>query len=248
MAVLQHDFWIRQFNSDRAILGRKLVFDGEPYEVIGVMPSGFTHRRADVFVPLQRKLDPTTRGNHFLVTYARLKPGVTVERAAADMRALGQALAKEFGHNHGIDVRSYKEAVVGSVRTPLRILLGAVFCVLLIACANVANLLLASGLARRRELAIRLALGAGSRDLARQLTLESLILSITGGAIGVLIAAWILRTFIVLAGNQLPRAATIAIDARVLSFSAIVSIAVGLFCGVWPLAMLKMSELGASCP
>jgi hypothetical protein len=149
------------------------VFDGEPYEVIGVMPAGFTHRRADVFVPLQRKLDPATRGNHFLVTYARLKPGVTVERAAADMRALGQALAKEFGHNHGIDVRSYKEAVVGSVRTPLRILLGAVFCVLLIACANVANLLLASGLARRRELAIRLALGAGSRDLARQLTLES---------------------------------------------------------------------------
>jgi len=246
VVVLQHDFWIRQFNGDRAILGRKLVFDGEPYEVIGVMPAGFTHRRADVFVPLQRKLDPTTRGSHFLATYARLKRGYTVERAAAEMRALGQSLAKEFGNNHGIDVRAYKEAVVGSVRTPLRILLGAVFCVLLIACANVANLLLASGLARRRELAIRLALGAGSRDLARQLTFESLILSLTGGAIGVLIAAWILRTFIGLAGNQLPRAATIAIDARVLAFSAAVSIAVGLFCGVWPLAMLKMSELAAA--
>jgi putative ABC transport system permease protein len=246
VVVLQHDFWARQFNSDRAILGRKLVFNGEPYEVIGVMPAGFTHRRADIFVPLQRKADPAARNNHWLVTYARLKPGVTVERAAADMRALGHVLAKEFGNNHGVDVRSYKEAVVGSVRTPLRILLGAVFCVLLIACANVANLLLASGLARRRELAIRLALGAGSRDLARQLTFESLFLSITGGAIGVLLAAWILRTFIGLAGNQLPRAATIAIDARVLAFSAIVSIAVGLFCGVWPLAMLKMSELAAA--
>src|SRR4051812_31748320 len=149
VVVLQHDFWMRQFGGDRAILGRTLVFDGEPYEVIGVMPAGFTHRRADVFVPLQRKLDPATRGNHFLVTYARLKPGVTVERAAAAMRALGQTLAKEYGNNHGVDVRSYKEAVVGTVRTPLRILLGAVFCVLLIACANVANLLLASGLARR---------------------------------------------------------------------------------------------------
>src|SRR4029453_13542406 len=131
----------------------------------------------EVFVPLQRKLDPTTRGSHFLSTYARLKPGVTVERAATEMRALGQTLAREFGNNHGIDVRSYMEAVVGSARTPLRVLLGAVFCVLLIACANVANLLLASGLARRRELAIRLALGAGIRGLAPQLTLEALLLA-----------------------------------------------------------------------
>lgn len=246
VVVLQHDFWVRQFGGDASILGRKLVFDGEPYEVIGVMPRGFTHRRADVFVPLQRKLDPTTRGNHFLVTYARLKPGVTVDRAAAEMRALGQTLAREFGNNHGIDVRSYKEAVIGSVRTPLRILLGAVFCVLLIACANVANLLLASGLARRRELAIRMALGAGVRDLVRQLTLESLLLSVTGGAAGVLIAGWILRTFVALAGNQLPRAATIDIDGRVLAFTAVVSIGVGLFCGVWPLAALKMSNLAAA--
>jgi putative ABC transport system permease protein len=246
VVVLQHDFWLRQFGGDRSILGRTLVLDGEPYEVIGVMPAGFTHRRADVFVPLQRKLDPATRGNHFLATYARLKPGVTVERAAAEMRALGRTLAKEFGNNHGIDVRSYKEAVVGGVRTPLRILLGAVCCVLLIACANVANLLLASGLARRRELAIRLALGAGASDLMRQLTIESLLLSLTGGAIGLLMAAWILRTFVALAGTQLPRAATIAIDARVLAFSAAVSVAVGLFCGIWPLLALKVSELAAA--
>jgi putative ABC transport system permease protein len=164
---------------------------------------------------------------------------MTVERAATEMRALGQTLAREFGHNHGIDVRSYHEVVVGNVRTPLRVLLGAVFLVLLIACANVANLLLASGVARRRELAIRLALGAMQRDLARQLTTECLLLALTGGAVGMLLAQWILRTFLVLAGNQLPRAATIAIDGRVLAFTIGLPVAVGLACGVWPLVFLR---------
>src|SRR5437899_429334 len=130
VVVLTHDFWTRQVGADGSILGHTLVFDGEPHEVIGVMPAGFAIRRADIFVPLQRKLDPTTRGSHFLPTYARLKPGITVDRAATEMRALGQTLAREFGTNHGIDVRSYTEAVVGSVRRPLRLLLGAVFCVL----------------------------------------------------------------------------------------------------------------------
>ena len=246
VAVLTFPFWTRQFGADPAIVGQKLILDGEPYEVIGVMPEDFAHRRADVFVPLQRKLDPATRGNHFLSTYARLKPDVPLARATAEMRALGQTLAREFGNNHGVDVQSYLEATVGNMRTPLQALLGAVFCVLLIACANVANLLLASGLARRRELAIRLALGAGVRDLARQLTLEALLLSLIGGAIGVLLAAWLLRTFVALAGTQLPRAATIAIDGRVLAFTAVVSIAVGIFCGVAPLLVLKMSQLAAA--
>jgi putative ABC transport system permease protein len=246
VVVLSHQFWTERLGADPHVVGRKVILDGEPVEVIGVMPANFTHRRADVFVPLQRKLDPTTRGNHFLVTYARLKPGVSLERARADMRTLGHTLAREFKHNHGIDVRPYTEVVVGSVRTPLKVLLGAVFLVLLIACANVANLLLASGLARRRELAIRLALGAGPHDLARQLTVESVLLAATGGALGIVLAEWILRTFVALAGSQLPRAATIAIDARVLVFAAVVSLAVGVFCGVWPLAMLRMRELASA--
>jgi len=246
VAVLSHAFWTRQFGADRSILGRTIALDGEPYQVIGVMPPGFAFQRGEIFVPLQRKLDPATRGNHFLQTFARLAPGVTVERAAAEMRTLGQALAREFGNNHGIDVQSYLEATVGNVRTPLRVLLGAVFCVLLIACANVANLLLASGLARRRELAIRLALGAGARDLARQLTFESLVLSISGGALGLMLAYWVLQTFVALAGTQLPRAATIAIDGRVLVFAAGVSVAVGLFCGIWPLVTLRVSQLASA--
>jgi predicted permease len=245
VVVLTYDFWMARFNGNRSAVGQKLIFDGEPYEVIGVMPQGFTHRRADVFVPLQRKLDPATRGNHFLATFARLQKGVTLERATAEMRELGVSLAREYNYNHGIDVRSYLEATVGSIRTPLRVLLGTVVLVLLIACANVANLLLASGIARRRELAIRMALGADQRDLARQLTMEAVLLALAGGVIGIVLARWTISTFIALAGNQLPRAATIAIDGRVLLFAVACSVAVGIACGLWPLAVLRMKEIAS---
>jgi predicted permease len=246
VAVLAHGLWTRQFGRDPSIVGRVITLDGEPYEVIGVMPADFNHRRADLFVPLAMKLDPARRGNHFLVTYARMKPGVTVARAANEMRAIGVSLAKEFGNNHGIDIQSYREVVVGAVRPQLRVLLGAVIAVLLIGCANVANLLLAAGLARRRELGIRLALGARVGDLARQLMAESLTLATFGGTIGVLLAFWLLRTFIVLAGNQLPRASTIAIDGRVLVFSAAITAAVGIFCGLWPLLRMRTRDLAAA--
>ena len=243
VVVLAYKFWERRFSRDPSIVGRRLIFDGEPYEVIGVMPATFTHRSSDFYVPLQRKLDPATRGNHFLATYARLKKGVPLERATAEMRALGQVLAKEYGYNHGIDVRSYYEVVVGSIRLPLRILLGAVFFVLVIACANVANLLLASGMARRREIAVRLALGAGQGDVARQLTCEALILAFAGGTLGLLLAFWIVRVFVVLAANTLPRAATIHIDGRVMAFTAVTSLVVGVVCGLSPLIRLRLKTL-----
>jgi putative ABC transport system permease protein len=246
VVVLTYAFWMRYFSGDRRVLGRTIAFDGEPYEVIGVMPESFTHRRAEVFVPLQRALDPKTRGSHFLNIYARLADGTTLEQATSDMRALGRSLAGEFNHNHGIDVRSYYEAVVGSVRTPLTVLLGAVFLVLLIACANVANLLLASGVARTRELAIRLALGARQRDLARQLAAESVLLALAGGVLGVLLAMWTVQTFVVLAGTQLPRSTTIDVDGRVIAFTAVVSVAVGVFCGLWPLILLRAKELASA--
>jgi putative ABC transport system permease protein len=245
VVVLSHAFWTRRFNASPDAVGTTVTLDGEAYEIIGVMPEGFTHRGADIFVPLQRRLNPATRGNHFLATYARMKKGVTIEQATSEMRALGQQLAAEFGHNHGVDVRSYYEVIVGSIRTPLRVLLGAVFLVLLIACANVANLLMASGLARRRELAIRLALGAGRRDLVRQLTTEAVLLALVGGAIGILLASWAIKTFVVLAATQLPRATDIQIDYRVLAFTAGLSLLVGILCGLWPLARLRMRDLAA---
>jgi ABC-type antimicrobial peptide transport system permease subunit len=162
------------------------------------------------------------------------------------MRALGETLAREFGNNHGIDVRSLYEVVVGNIRTPLRVLLGAVFLVLVIACANVANLLLAAGLARRRELAIRLALGASQRELAQQLVIEGLVLAFAGGVLGVLLALWAVRTFVALAGTLLPRAATVQIDGRVLGFSAAVTVLVGVLCGLWPLIRLRTRELAGA--
>jgi predicted lysophospholipase L1 biosynthesis ABC-type transport system permease subunit len=140
-------------------------------------------------------------------------------------------------------VRSYTEVVVGSVRAPLNVLLGAVFFLLLIACANVANLLLASGVARRRELAIRMALGAGLRQLARQLITQSIVLALVGGAAGLLLAQWAVSSFVALAGNQLPRATNIAIDGSVLAFTAIISLLVGMFCSVWPIVLLCRKDL-----
>jgi putative ABC transport system permease protein len=207
------------------------------------MPATFSHRNGDVYVPLQRQLDPSTRGNHFLVTYARLRKDVSLDRAARDMRALGETLAREYGHNHGIDVRSYNEAIVGRVRTPLQILLGAVVSVLLVACANVANLLLAAGLARRREFAVRLALGARHADIARQLVCEALLLACAGGILGLLAAIWIVRVFAILAANDLPRAATIHPDGRVLAFTAVTSIALGIVCGRSPLVHLRLGAV-----
>jgi putative ABC transport system permease protein len=243
VVVLADKFWRRRFGADPAIVGRTLVFDGEPYDVIGVMPAGFNHRNADFFVPLQRKLDPSTRGNHFLSTYARLKPGVPIDRATREMRTLGESLAREFGHNHGIDVRSYREVFVSGVRGSLQVLMGAVLCVLLIACANVANLLLASGLSRRREIAVRLALGAAQRQIAWQLTSEALVLAAAGGALGLLLAIWIVRVFVALAANSLPRAATISVNGDVLAFTAALTIVVGVVCGLSPLLRLRLTSL-----
>ncbi len=176
VVVLSYGFWQSHFASDPSILGKPLRFDGDTYEVIGVMPRDFTHRRAEVYVPLQRAIDPATRGTHFLATFARLKPGVSVTQAATAMQTLGVALAREFGHNHGIDVKSYYEVVVGDVKTPLRFLLGAVFLVLMIACSNVANLLLAarsrfgSGLVVA-EIALAFALLVGAGLLVKNLSL-----------------------------------------------------------------------------
>jgi predicted permease len=245
VAVLSHAFWQSRLGGEPDVLRRTVTLSGETYQVIGVMPAGFSYRSAEVFIPLQHGPNPTSRGSHFLQVYARLRAGVSLERAAIEMRAVGVSLADEFGHNHGIDVRSYYEAVVGGIRSSLQLLMGAVLLVLLIACANVANLLLAAGLARRRELSIRMAMGARRAQLARLLVAEGLLLAGVGGVLGVLLAQWAVKVFVALAGNQLPRAATVEINGVVLSFAAATTVAVGLLCGLWPLLRMKTRELAA---
>jgi putative ABC transport system permease protein len=244
VVVLTDGYWKRRLAGDLQVLGRRITIDGEPHEIVGVMPPRFVHRRADLFIPVQRKIDPSNRGSHFLATYGRLKPGVTLAQAQQEMRALGGALATEFGHNHGIDVQSYPQVVVGGVAQPLRVLMGAVSLLLLIACANVANLLLASGLARRRELAVRTALGATRWDLARQLTIESVVLAVAGGLVGLLLAQWALQTFARLADSVLPRTAVIQMDATVLAASLAIALVTGTICGLWPVMRLKTTTLG----
>jgi len=244
VVVLTDGYWRRRFGGDPHVLGQTISINGDPHEVIGVMPARFSHRRAELFIPVQRKFDPSNRGSHFLATYGRLKPGVTLSQAQQEMRALGATLAKEFGHNHGIDVQSYPQVVVSGVAQPLRVLMGAVCLLLLIACANVANLLLAAGLARRRELAVRTALGATRWDLARQLTIESLTLAVIGGALGVVLARWAISTFVRLADTVLPRAAIIEMDSKVLLFALGLSVVTGLVCGLWPVIRLKTQTLG----
>jgi putative ABC transport system permease protein len=246
VAVLTHPFWASRFASDPDVLGETLTLDGEPYEIVGVMPAGFFSHRADLFVPLAREADPAARGSHFLPVYARLAEGVALERAVTEMRALGESLAREFGNNHGIDVESYLEAAVGHVRPSLRVLMAAVIVVLLIGCANVANLLLAAGVARRRELGVRMAMGARPADLARQLTVEGVLLASIGGVLGVILATWAVDVFVALAGNQLPRSNAIAVDGRVLAFSAVTTLVVGVVCGLWPLVSLRTPELASA--
>ena len=243
VVVLSHGYWQSRFAGDRNVLGKTMTIGGVSHEVIGVMPAEFTHRRGEIFVPVQRAFDPAQRGNHFLLTYGRLKPEAAVDAAKQEMKALGETLQAEFGHNHGIDVVPYYTAVVGSVERPLRVLMGAVALVLLIAVANVANLLLASGLARRRELAVRSALGATRADLARQLAMEGVLLAATGGALGLFLAHWLITTFVRLAGNTLPRSASISIDGSVLAFALALSLLTGMLCGLWPIIRLRARTL-----
>ena len=243
VAVLNYPFWMRQFQGSPKAIGAKLDLDGVPYEVVGVAPPDFANRRTDLFVPLQMKLDPSKRGNHFLPVYARLKDGVTVETARRQMQELGEALAKEFGTNHGIDVQSYTEMIVGDIRRPLEVLLAAVFLLLLIGASNVANLMLASGLARRRDLAIRMSLGASFPQLARMMAAEGIWLAVAGGVLGVLLSSWIVAAFVAMAGTQLPRASAVHLDMRVIGFSTATSLAVGVVCSLFPLILLWKSEL-----
>lgn len=194
--VLSNDIWKRRFGSNPAIVGQQITLDGKPYEVIGVMPAGFRYPlRSEMWVPLRfsaRELE-TQRGAHYIDVLGRLKPDTTLQQARDNMRAIAARLARDFpstNRNASASVHPLREALVGSVRQSMFVLLGAVGLVLLIVCVNIASLVLVRAIGRGRELAVRTAIGAGRATLIRSLLVESVMLGLTGGVVGLVFAYW----------------------------------------------------------
>ena len=237
--VLSYGFWQRHFGGSKDVLGRTVEFNGEPYVVIGVMPSDFRFafpswaNRAEVWGPLP--VNPEDRVVNSKRLFARLKPGVSLEQARAEMATITARLEKQFpGTNRDLVVASLKEQVVGDIRPALLVLLGAVGFVLLIACANIAHMMLARASTREREIAVRTALGASRTRILRQFLTESALLALLGGIVGVLIANWGLRALLVWAPEEITKFGSITLDARVLIFALAISIGTGLAFGLAP--------------
>jgi predicted permease len=259
VAILSSELWKKQFDGDPSVIGRAVALDGRSYTIIGVMPAGFAFPLDSDPPQIWTTLSATStsldrdkaiteqRGAHFLASIARLKPGVTLERANSEIDALGARLAKAYpDSNSNLTFRAQPalDALVGDLRPQIRLLFGAVGLVLLIGCANVANLLLARSTSRQREFAIRAALGAGRPRIVRQLLIESGILALAGGTFGLLIATWGSSFLAHLAGGIIPRIEGSALDARVLAFTFFASIATAILFGIAP--ALQLSKLGIS--
>src|SRR5262245_51467637 len=237
--VLSYGMWQRRFGGDPNVLGRSLTLSGVPVTIVGVMPQGFYFptRAAEFWQPIALNPAKATRGGHFLGVVARAKPGITAERAGAEMKAIAERLAKEYPENsanESAEVVPLHEQVVGRIRPALLTLLGAVGVVILIACANVANLLLVRAAVRGKEIAIRAALGAGKRRLVSQMLAESLVLSMTGGALGLLLAYLVVQPIKSLSAGSIPRVEDVAIDLPVLLFAIAVSLITGVLFGLAP--------------
>lgn len=249
VAILTDALWQRRFNSDSTIVGKTVLLGGENYEVVGVMPPQFRYpsRLTEILVPLD--ISPAlraNRSNHFLMTLGRLKPGVTLAQARDQMVAIARRIEEQNKDGQaGRNVRliPLQEEVVQNVRAALLVLFGAVGLVLLIGCVNVANLLLARAAGRRREIAIRVALGAGRGRLIRQFLTESILLSVAGGLVGLLIAKWGVSILIALASGVLPRAGEIGLDTRVLAFTFGLSVLTGIAFGLAPALQSSRSDV-----
>ena len=234
--MLSEDLWRNRFGADQSIIGRAITLDGKSVTVVGVLPGEF-HFPADCDVWTSLVLD-TRRGNAIHRALARLKPDVTLERAQAEMDTIARRLARERPASepgNGVSLVSLQEQIVGKTRSLLLVFLGAVGFVLLIACANVMNLLLARAAARRKEIQVRVALGAGRARIARHLLTESLLLAGAGGVLGLLMAVWGLGILIALMPpNLVPRIGEVGLDVRVLGFNFTLSLLTGIAFGLAP--------------
>jgi putative ABC transport system permease protein len=253
VVILGHGLWKRRFGGEASILDRAITLNGEAYTVIGVMPEGFRFpiiSNAEAWLPLMQSVNSTCgRGCYTLRTVARLKPGIEIERARQEMGGLAEGLAEKYPEVNtgvGITLVSLHEQMVGSLKPMLLVLLGAVGFVLLIACANVANLMLARAATRTKEIAIRTALGASRARLVRQLLTESLLLSLAGGALGLLLAFWLVDVMVAFSPASTPRLNEVAIDKTVLGFTLLVAIATGIVFGLVPALQTTRPDFGHS--
>jgi len=243
VVVISHGLWTRRFARDPSLVGRTVTLNGEPFEVVGVMPPAFTYPAAqtlDAWLPLSY-FGPDQigrgRGAHFLAVIARLKPGASEAQLRSELSALAERLSREYPDNPGwtsVTTTPIRESIVGDVRAPLTVLMAAVALLLLIACVNIASLLLARAAGRQPELAVRAALGAGRGRIARQLLTESLTLALAGGLLGVALGVLAVEAFASWGAAELPRAQAIRVDLAVLGFAVAVSVAAGLAFGLLP--------------
>src|SRR4051812_5012762 len=243
VVLLSYSLWQRRFGSDPAVIGRALTLNGESYTIVGVMPQlvqlpGYENVSDQLWVPIAFPSEEAAqRGNHFLEVIARMKPGVTLKQAQAEMETIAARLEQqypEYNMRIGAVVVPLHEQVVGDIKPALLVLLGAVGFVLLIACANVANLLLARAAVRQKEIALRLAVGASRSRLTRQFLTESVLLALFGAGLGLLLALAGIRILRIFIPSTISQVETIHIDGRVLVFTALIAVITGIVFGLAP--------------
>ena len=249
VAILSRGLWQQRFGGDASAVGRTLVYDGRTYTIVGIAPPGFQlSGEADVFTPLGQSTDPRleNRGAAFLHGIARLRPGVTLAEARSELTVIADHLAREYPKFHkGVAMRlqPLQQSLVGNIGATLWLLLSAVGLVLLIACVNIASLFLTRAISRERELAMRVALGAGRGRLMRQCLTESALLGVCGGLLGILFATLSLHPFVAFWPGDLPRAEEIHVDWSVLWFAIGVSLLSGLFFGIAPALRVPLQSV-----